>query len=297
MALVREPKQTLRFGPDAAMAHRAVLHALKPAPDSLAIIGAWAAWLEASYAPATVETYLQAVDHLARHARKPLVELDEADVASFIARYPARAAVRATYLHGIRSLFRFCVRHGYVSSDPTADIRTPAPRTPQPRALSAEELRRVIEAAGEVSPLRAAGITLLYLTGMRRAEAAALSWSDVGGDGIRIRSGKGGRERVIPMTERLEAVLEEMRAYTGRTSYVYGGRTAGTIYAWVREASERSGIACHPHVLRATFATRMLERGARIHTVSQLLGHRSIQTTMRYLAVTEPDRLAAVRSL
>jgi integrase/recombinase XerD len=214
----------------------------------------------------------------------------------------------------VRSFHRFCVEEGVLTADPSEEVG--APRVPQgiPKALSETEVEDLLGAVVGESPraLRDRAILeTLYATGIRISELAGLDRRDLDLDGGVIRVfGKGSKERIVPIgrTARaaLGAYLDRGRpALTGTrarssTDAVFlnarGGRlTRQGSWKIVGSAGDRVGLSgrLSPHVLRHSCATHMLDHGADIRVVQELLGHASLSTTQVYTKVS-PERLRAV---
>jgi len=223
----------------------------------------------------------------------------------------------ARSLVAVRSFHRFCVDEGFVSADPSEEVG--APRVPQgiPKALSEDEVEALLGAVPGDDPraLRDRAILeTLYATGARISELAGLDRRDLDlDDGLLRVLGKGSKERVVPVggsaRNALTAYLEQgrpilattgsRRARTGGEAVFLnarGGRlTRQGCWKIVRAAGERAGLGgrLSPHVLRHSCATHMLDRGADIRVVQELLGHASLSTTQVYTKVS-PERLRAV---
>ena len=216
----------------------------------------------------------------------------------------------------VRSFHRFCAREGLVASDPSEDVG--APRVPQgiPKALDEADVEQLLGAVTGDGPLAQrdrALLELLYGTGIRISEAVGLDLGDVDLEGALVRVlGKGNKERVVPLGRAagraLQVYLRDGRlalrravANRGRDCDAVvlnarGGRISRqACWQIVRRAGERVALAerLSPHVLRHSCATHMLDRGADLRVVQELLGHASISTTQVYTKVT-PKRLRAV---
>ena len=227
----------------------------------------------------------------------------------------------ARALVAVRSLHRFCVEEGTAASDPTGEVD--APRVPQglPKALSEEEVATLLAAGlvagGEDTPLARrdrAILEVLYGTGMRISELVGLSLSDLSlEDGLARVLGKGSKERLVPVggfaREALEAWLDPRGrpalaprrwARRGDAEAVFLNARGGRLSrqgAWgvVHHHAARVGLEDRltPHVLRHSCATHMLDHGADIRVVQELLGHASIATTQVYTKVSA-ERLKRV---
>jgi integrase/recombinase XerD len=179
----------------------------------------------------------------------------------------------------------------------------PVPKRPfrLPEILSQEEVERLIQYAG--SPLHRIWLLTLYATGIRRDELVQLQIGDIDSDRmlIRIRQGKGKKDRNVMLSPRL---LQELRDYWRSANpkpktYLFPGKgshpnvdlpiTSKSVWDAVQQAATRAGIDkhVHPHTLRHSFATHLLESGADLRTIQLLLGHADLKTTSRYLHMSE----------
>lgn len=226
-------------------------------------------------------------------------------------------ATVARALVAIRSLHAFLADEDLTDGDPAADVERPSVPKGLPKALSEAEVTQLVEAVVGEDPVARrdrAIVEVLYGTGMRISELVGLSRADVDlGDRLVRVFGKGGKERIVPLgrhaCEALEAwlspagrgALEPARwARRGDTEAVYLNQRGGRLTrqgAWgvVRGHARRVGLTdrMSPHVLRHSCATHMLDHGADIRAVQELLGHASISTTQVYTRVST-DRLFAV---
>ncbi len=217
----------------------------------------------------------------------------------------------------IRGWHRFCVPEGLASQDPAREVHPPARPKRLPKALSVDDVRRLLEDGvlgdGAV-PLRdRALLELLYSTGARISEAVGLDLDDIDltpGEGAVRLFGKGSKERVVPVgsyaAQAVEAYVVRARpalAAAGRGTpalflNVRGARLSRqSAWAVLRTAAEHAGLATaahvSPHTLRHSFATHLLQGGADIRVVQELLGHASVTTTQIYTMVS-PDLLREV---
>lgn len=291
------------------------------------LLAAYLGWLggQRRAAAATVTSYGHDVagflgfltTHLgAEPDRAALARLGQADLRAWLAHLAAQglaAPSRARALSAVRGFFRFLARTGG-PANPAADaLAAPRRRAPVPRALAVEEAVTVTEAISEdaaepwVAARDAAVAALLYGAGLRIAEALSLTRAEAplpGHDaGLRV-SGKGGKERVVPV---LPAVREAVAAYLALCPHRLG--PGGPLFVGVRGGAlnqrqvraamialrRRLGLPEHatPHALRHSFATHLLESGADLRAIQDLLGHASLSTTQRYTAV-DAARLMAV---
>jgi integrase len=265
--------------------------------DTLSALAAWNRWMQANYAPATVRNYWQAVFRFFQANPVPLGEVTEDMVVTWLGNWPYRSSAKRTYYQGLKHFFGFAERRLYVLINPMVHVIVPAVIEKAPRALTPEELELVLNAAASRGAMRRLTILLLYYTGARVGEAVGLAWEDVSATDVLLRHTKNGQERTIPVSPALAEVLALLRDFTGECDLVLD-RSKGTVSGWVKQAGHDAGIDwLHTHAMRSTFATTLLNRGARVHTVREMLGHTNLKTTMRYLAVMDEDKREAVALL
>ncbi|WP_115727333.1 site-specific tyrosine recombinase XerD [Actinomyces culturomici] len=247
------------------------------------------------------------------------VERHLADLASgALTGRPAAASSVARASAAIRGFHRFLVREGAASDDPAARVSAPKQGTRLPKALGVDEVGALLEAAklGEdAAALRdSALLELLYATGARVSEAVGLALDDLDLDEdlpvVRLY-GKGRKERLVPLghyaKDALGAYLVRARpalAAKGRgTPAVFlntRGRPLSRQSAWeaIQRAAARAGLDAKvsPHTLRHSFATHLLQGGASVRDVQELLGHASVQTTQIYTKVAPTTLVEVYRS-
>lgn len=254
------------------------------------------------------------VDHLVRLQVGGLDEVSEQTVAEFLARLregddehaPLSASSAARAVVAVRGLHRFAVREGLAGADPARTVRPPTPPRRLPKAIPVAEVERLLDAAGSGDTLLdlrdRALLELLYGTGARISEAVGLAVDDI--DTARnatILRGKGNRERIVPLGRyALQAVdnyLVRARpglAVAGRgTPMLFLNARGGPLsrqsaWAILRTVAARAGLSgrISPHTLRHSFATHLLDGGADVRVVQELLGHASVATTQVYTLVT-----------
>jgi integrase/recombinase XerD len=211
-----------------------------------------------------------------------------------------RSVARA--LSAARGFFHFLLLDGHVKADPTADIPAPQAAQKLPRFLTQEETERLLEATDASTPegLRdRALIELLYACGLRVSELVSLKTGQIDLDqGVLSCSGKGSKQRRVPIGRSALAWLEKYMSarrtlLDGRDSQLLfvagGGRalTRQTVWSALKRYAAVAGLSgVTPHVLRHSFATHLLERGADTRSVQALLGHSDLATTQIYTHVT-----------
>jgi integrase/recombinase XerD len=222
---------------------------------------------------------------------------------------PLAAASAARAASAVRGLHRFAVREGLVDGDPTADVKPPKLPRRLPKALDVDQVERLLAAVPGDDPraLRdRALLEVLYGTGARISEAVGLAVDDLDTDLVTLH-GKGGRTRIVPLGG---YAARSLSAYLvrGRPALAAAGRGTPKVFlnhrgsplsrqsAWaaLNRAATGAGLdGVSPHTLRHSFATHLLDGGADIRVVQELLGHASVTTTQVYTLVTV-DRLREV---
>jgi site-specific recombinase XerD len=191
------------------------------------------------------------------------------------------------------------MRAALLWATPDLDLPWVPQRRKVPVALSEAELARCREAAYAVGPRPGLTVDLLYATGLRVGEAVRLYPEDAHNGVLVVRAPKrrpGGQaiERAVPLAGLAQSAVEGLSWLPETRLGTLIGVTRDTVEGWCEQVTRMTGIRLHPHKLRATFATHLLQRGADIRVVQELLGHSSVLTTMRYTAVTDERKHAAV---
>jgi integrase/recombinase XerD len=281
-----------------------------PGPEVESFLAVAAARL----APRTLEAYrrdLVAVSTWLRHSpatatrdelERYLAELRGAGLA---------ASTIARRLAALRSLYRHQLLVGARTNNPAAEIALPRRARRLPRTLSAGEAERLMEAASETSPraLRdRALVELLYGAGLRVSEAVGLERAGVDLEERLVRSlGKGDKERVVPLgrsaVDALRRYLARGRPFLDRRhrpelflNAQGGPLTRAGAFLILKRLAEKAGLEprrVHPHLLRHSFATHLLEGGADLRSVQEMLGHADLATTELYTHVTDRRRREA----
>jgi len=251
----------------------------------------------------------------------------EADVRAFVTALrsgadgaPLAASSTARVVAAVHGWHRFCALEGLTDVDPSIGVKPPAQPRRLPRAMSVEDVAALLDAAGQGDgpvPLRdRALLELCYSTGARISEVVGLDVDDLDLDPERASArllGKGSKERVVPVGSfaraAVDAYLVRARpalaaAGRGNTAIFLNTRGARlsrqSAWAVLRQAARRAGIPgadeVSPHTLRHSFATHLLQGGADVRVVQELLGHASVTTTQIYTHVT-PDSLREVYAL
>lgn len=244
----------------------------------------------------------------ARHVRQG--EIDEFARRLSQDGLSARSIARA--LNAVRMFYRFLVAEKIVADDPTAQVRSPRMLKSLPRYLTLEEVDRLLGSPDPGTPLGqrdAAMVELLYATGLRVSELMSLRLRDINLEAGYLRCvGKGSKERLVPMGRQAS---QKLRAYLegGRPGIASGGGAHPSLFLNSRgRGLSRQGFwkilkrygrtvglrgKLSPHVLRHSFATHLLERGADLRSVQMMLGHADISTTQIYTHINR-ERLRKI---
>lgn len=292
-----------------------------------AAVAEFVLWLtvERGRSPATIEAYRRDLDAFVAWLDERATVLGAAtedDIVDYLRHRQDAGVASATVaraLVSIRSLYRFAVAEGLLEHDPTASVEVPRVAKGLPKALSEEEVGALLDAVEGDGPLARrdrALLELLYGTGARISEVVGLSLRDLDLDDALCRLfGKGSKERVVPLGRHALAALGAWVAAEGRGALEprrwqsrddaealflnhRGGRLSRQ-GAWgvVKKHGGAVGLGARlsPHTLRHCCATHMLDHGADIRTVQELLGHASISTTQVYTLVSRASLIAAYR--
>ncbi|HEV8307764.1 MAG TPA: tyrosine recombinase XerC [Methylomirabilota bacterium] len=251
---------------------------------------------------------------LAARGAGRLHDADGRAVRAYLADLHERGLARtsvARRLAALRSFYRFLVRRGRARANPAHDVRTPRLPKRLPAYLPIDESEALLRAPFPTTPAGArdrAILEMLYATGVRVAELAGLDLADVDlRDGAVRVMGKGGKERIVPLGKK---AVEAVRAYLGyRRNRTAGEPTSGPVFQnrrggrltvrslhrIVRGRAHAAGLhrRVSPHTLRHTFATHLLDAGADLRLIQELLGHARLGTTQKYTHVSA-DRLMKV---
>jgi site-specific recombinase XerD len=248
------------------------------------------------YRATTIRKYLIFAHNFVAHFRRCPTTMGEPELRAFLLYMLEEKKVApstlGTYVASLKFLYSVTLGR------PEVAALIPYPKVPHtlPDILSFEEVTALLDALGSIR--YRAVVTTLYASGLRITEACALKPGDIDSDRmlIHVRDGKRGRDRFVGLSQKL---LELLRVYWAMARppgpYLFTGLTtrghvcAEAVRAALHTAARRVGLLKRvtPHVLRHSFATHLLERGADIRTIQILLGHRSIRSTARYTHVSE----------
>jgi integrase/recombinase XerC len=254
-------------------------------------------------APATLENYRRALGLLLELHKQPLATLEPAQVRRAIALLHAKGLAPRTLaliLSAWRGWFRWLARHRGFRANPVLGLRAPKAARPLPKALTVEATQRLLDSSEEKGPMALrdrAMFELLYSSGLRLAELVAL---DLGDGRLDLRqgevtvTGKGAKTRTVPIGAKAREALQSWLAVRSQLArpaekaLFIGARGArispavvgARLAAWARRRGLPERV--HPHMLRHSFATHMLQSSQDLRAVQELLGHASISTTQVY---------------
>jgi integrase/recombinase XerD len=261
-----------------------------------------------------VDAYRRDLRHLAEWLGRPPGTVTTEELERYVAELRAEGRSPATIARrtaAIRSFFRHLVLLGTRTDNPAADVALPKRLRRLPRTLSPAEAERLVEAAAGADPrsLRDRALAeLLYGAGLRVSEAVGLEKGAVDLESRLVRCvGKGGKERIVPIgrqaADALRRYLSRGRPFLDRRHRAElflnaqgGPLTRAGAFLVLRRLAGRAGLEperVHPHLLRHSFATHLLEGGADLRSVQEMLGHADLATTELYTHVSDRRRREA----
>ncbi len=256
----------------------------------------------------TIESYTRDLSDFADYAASrgwPAAEADAETCQGYMASLHARglsARTAARRLSALRQFHLFLLKEDVRGDDPTSQLDTPRLPRPLPKFLSESEVDALLDAAarkqGRPGALARAALELLYATGMRVSELLSLPRADLGPNAeVMIIKGKGGKERMVPLSGAAKAAAASLLAFPGvdsgatKSRWLFPGRdqkqplTRQAFFLLLKQVAQDAGLdpaRVSPHVLRHSFASHMLARGADLRSLQMLLGHADISTVQIY---------------
>ena len=272
--------------------------------------------IEKGLALNTLEAYRRDLQSLVSYSldqRWDLRNLTSSQLRQFLdSRYKAQLSSRsiARLLASLRNFYLFLIKEGRTSADPTADVAAPRQWKRLPKFLTSAEIESLLEAPDASRPLGVrdrAMIELLYATGLRVSELVGVRSADLNAElGVLRTLGKGAKHRLVPVGR---SALQALEGYGAARRHLLRGRSSEYLFVTARGGpltrqsfwhrlrfyGRKAGLrrALTPHVLRHSFATHLLERGADLRSVQLMLGHADIATTEIYTHVVR-ERLREV---
>lgn len=256
--------------------------------------------LEKSASPHTIRNYLSDLRqwdvHFTKQGLKSLEELQADDIRVFLGvDEKLSSATLQRKLASLRTFLEYLKKEKILSHDVSRAVPAPKARRKLPRVLNEEQAAAVVRGVRDEkeNPRDNVLVEILYCCGLRASEAAALDWNDISWSEqqLRVRRGKGGKERIVPLIEAVSEVLKKLKdeqknPVDGPVLRNYKGDRLSTrsIQKIVVKRATQLGLAAGatPHTLRHSFATHLLSNGADLRAIQELLGHSSLSTTQRY---------------
>jgi integrase/recombinase XerD len=269
-----------------------------------------ALWLEDGLAKATLDSYRSDLGRLslwlANNAGEPLLDTRAETLTTFIAHLSrqTRASSQSRYLSTLRRFYRWQLGRGRIFIDPTLKLANPARPSRLPKVMSEKQVDALLNAPDLDTPLGLrdrAMLETLYASGLRVSELVNLKIHEIGfNEGVVRVIGKGSKERLVPLGEQAidwltrflnEARPDILKGQQSEDMFVTargGAMTRQSFWLLIKRYALQAGIdpaKLSPHVLRHAFATHLLNHGADLRVVQQLLGHADISTTQIYTHV------------
>lgn len=246
------------------------------------------------YSQATASTYnnnlklfvrFAAPEHLTWSTAKP------EDIEHFVYWCLDENLAPRTIMHAVstlRCLFRWLVQHKRISTNPCEGVELPKRTTPRTDIVGPLVVQKVLARA---NPVAKALIAIMYYSGLRISETLSLCWADFKKEdsSIHIEHGKGNKDRVTFYNDSVRECLRPLWMIHKDSPKLFPGLSQFDARMIVYKAFGAIGVRTHPHALRHSFATNLLNCGASLDTVQRLLGHSSISTTQRYLHTARED--------
>jgi integrase/recombinase XerD len=280
-----------------------------------------ALWLEDGLSRNTLDSYRRDLEKfsgwLTEKQGRTLLQACHADIQAYlgylVTQQKAKATSTGRALSSLKRLYRYCMRQGKVSADPTLQIASPKLPRALPKTLTEQDVESLLDAPDTESPLGLrdrAMFEVLYATGLRVSELVGLTLQQISLDmGVVRVMGKGSKERLVPLGE--EALDWVQRYLQLARAVLLGGRQSDALFVtqrgeamtrqmfWylIKRHAQQGGVhkPLSPHTLRHAFATHLLNHGADLRVVQLLLGHSDISTTQIYTHVAR-ERLKALHA-
>ncbi len=274
--------------------------------------------LERGLADNSIDAYEQDLDKLQAYCEEKGIDVVHAtfdDLQAFVFDYfgtGSNARTQSRILSGVHSFYRFLLYHNYIEQDPSELIENPKRELHLPDVLSVDEIGRLIEqidlSCNEGHRNRAI-VEMLYGSGLRVSELVNLRLSNMYlADGYMLIEGKGSKQRLVPISDEARQWfgywMQDRAQLDVKPDYIdiafvnrYGRQlTRAMIFTIIRRLAEQAGITkkVSPHTLRHSFATHMLQNGADLRIIQQLLGHEELTTTEIYTHLEIGDLRRAV---
>lgn len=259
--------------------------------------------MDLNYSKNTINTYLNALNHLNDEIKKDILKLTSKDIESFISELELESSSISNYLSAYKTFYNYYIKIGQISINPIDKVDTPKLSKHLPTYLTVEEVDKLldIEIKDAFSARNKSILELLYATGLRISELINLEFKNIDLNDCIVRiMGKGSKERIVPINDLaikyLKIYVKDYRyklVKTEQNNYVYLNNhgkkmTRQGVFKMIKKRTLETGIKkdVSPHTLRHSIATHMLENGADLRIIQEFLGHESIGTTQIYTHLT-----------
>lgn len=255
---------------------------------------------EKGLSPHTLEAYGRDLRGFAQFAQQKVEEIAGEKIIAYFQTLKEKGIASSSLCRAMVSIkvfFRFLKREKIISANPTQFLESPKMWQLIPEVLNIEEVARFLEAPDREDPIGARDFALfqvMYASGLRVSEVCGLNTGDISDDQVRVK-GKGGKERVVPIAASAVSAVDEYlvkfrKEGDGALFLSSKGKRIDRVAVWerVKFYAKKAGISreISPHTLRHSFATHLLENGADLRVIQELLGHANIGTTDRYTHVS-----------
>lgn len=259
--------------------------------------------MDLNYSKNTINTYLNALNHLNDEIKKDILKLTSKDIENFISELELESSSISNYLSAYKTFYNYYIKIGQININPIDKVDTPKLSKHLPTYLTVEEVDKLldIEIKDAFSARNKSILELLYATGLRISELINLEFKNIDLNDCIVRiMGKGSKERIVPINDLaikyLKIYVKDYRyklVKTEQNNYVYLNNhgkkmTRQGVFKMIKKRTLETGIKkdVSPHTLRHSIATHMLENGADLRIIQEFLGHESIGTTQIYTHLT-----------
>lgn len=259
--------------------------------------------MDLNYSKNTIDTYLNALNHLNNETNKNILKLNNVDIEKFISKLDLESSSISNYLSAYKTFYNYYIKIGKININPIDKVDSPKLSKHLPIYLTVEEVDKLldIEIKDAFSARNKSLLELLYATGLRISELINLEFKNIDLNECIVRiMGKGSKERIVPINDLaikyLKIYVKDYRhklVKIEQNNYVYLNNhgkkmTRQGVFKMIKKRTLESGIKkdVSPHTLRHSIATHMLENGADLRIIQEFLGHENIGTTQIYTHLT-----------
>ena len=266
--------------------------------DWLTSMRQWDQFLEVKgFSERTRDSYRYSLLKFLSDVLLPPEQVNEDHVVAYLATIGGNGSHRNVMLRGLKSYFGWAAGRGHLNADPCQNLSVKRVKYGPARFLSEVDLDTLVEAAEKRGHQRALAMRLCYYSGARVESLCMVKPEDLDMNAgmLYLHRTKGNRPYAVPLGQSARPVAAELLSLYDpeRGPYLLGVKSR-TFWLWVHQASEDSGVKASPHTLRHSFATHLVQKGADIRSVQELLNHADLSITQRYASTTDEAKQAAV---